>query len=461
MSNSLKSNWDVIVVGGGPAGFFAAIHCAELNPKLNVLIIEKASQTLGKVIISGGGRCNVTHACFEPAELITHYPRGGNELRGAFTRFQPKDTVKWFESRGVKLKTEADGRMFPSTDDSNTIAECLRQSAREAGVKMELGTSLLNVEKGSRGGFRLEVRKEASVLPLQTKKLLLATGSDRKTLEVVKSLGHSIEEPVPSLFTFNIKDKRIDGLAGVSVENVTLKMDAITTRGAMLITHWGLSGPAVLRLSAWGARELFEKKYRAKLIVNWLDEYSFDKTLDILQKNKDWKENARKKIMTNPAFSQIPVRLWKQLVHFIGEKNWGDVSKAELRKLAQEITAGEFTITGKGQFKEEFVTCGGVSLKEVDFKTMQSRVVDDLYFAGEVLDIDGITGGFNFQSSWTTGWLAGNACPHPTLAHVSQRDREFNRSSASRRVVSANSQHLLRPNARQFFRLRFSQYKSL
>jgi predicted Rossmann fold flavoprotein len=409
MSNLLKPNWDVIVVGGGPAGFFAAIRCAESNPKLDVLIIEKASQTLGKVIISGGGRCNVTHACFEPAQLITNYPRGGNELRGAFTRFQPKDTVQWFESRGVKLKTEADGRMFPSTDDSNTIADCLRESAREAGVRVELRTSLLGVEKSSKGGFRLEVRNETETFLLQTKKLLLATGSDRKTLEVVQSLGHTVVKAVPSLFTFNIKDKRIHGLSGVSVENVTLKMDSIATRGAMLITHWGLSGPAVLRLSAWGARELFEKKYRATLIVNWLDDYSFDKALDILQKNKDWKENARKKVSTNPAFSQIPVRLWKQLVHFVGEKNWGDVSKAELRKLAEDLTTGEFEIQGKGQFKEEFVTCGGVSLKEVDFKTMQSRVVDNLFFAGEVLDIDGITGGFNFQSSWTTGWLAGSA----------------------------------------------------
>jgi predicted Rossmann fold flavoprotein len=409
MSNLLKPNWDVIIVGGGPAGYFAAIRCAELNPKLNVLVIEKASQTLGKVLISGGGRCNVTHACFEPAQLITYYPRGGNELRGAFSRFQPRDTVKWFEARGVKLKTEADGRMFPSTDDSNTIAECLRESAREAGVRVELRASLLKVEKGSRGRFRLEVRSEANVFPLQTKKLLIATGSDRKTLETIQLLGHTIVEPVPSLFTLNIKDKRIDGLSGVSVEAVTLKMDSITTRGAMLVTHWGLSGPAVLRLSAWGARELFEKKYRARLSVNWLDEYSFEKALEVLQHNKDWQENARKKVLSTPAFSQIPVRLWKQLAHFIGEKNWGDVSKAELRKLAGELTAGEFEIRGKGQFKEEFVTCGGVSLKEVDFKTMQSRVVENLFFAGEVLDIDGITGGFNFQSSWTTGWLAGSA----------------------------------------------------
>ena len=414
MSNSRKPNWDVIIAGGGPAGFFAAIRCAELNPKLSVLIIEKASQSLGKVLISGGGRCNVTHACFDPAKLITFYPRGGNELRGAFSRFQPKDTVAWFESRGVKLKTEPDGRMFPITDSSETIAECLRGATKKAGVKVQVGTNLLGVEKSPRGGFRLEVRSEAQISYFQTKKLLIATGSDSKTREIIQSLGHSIMEPVPSLFTFNIKDTRIDGLAGVAMENVTVKMDSVTQSGPLLITHWGVSGPAVLRCSAWGARELHAKKYQAKLIVNWLGDYSFDKALDVLQKNKEWHENVRKKVHTQQAFSQVPARLWKQLVHFIGEKNWGDVSKAELRKLAQELTAGEFEIAGKGQFKEEFVTCGGVNLKEVDFKTMQSRIVDGLFFAGEVLDIDGITGGFNFQSSWTTGWLAGNALTEQT-----------------------------------------------
>lgn len=404
----MKNEWDVIIAGGGPAGFFAAIRCAELNPKLKVLIIEKASQTLGKVIISGGGRCNVTHACFEPTKLISFYPRGGNELRGAFTKFQPQDTIQWFEWRGVKLKTESDNRIFPVTDDSNTIANCLRQSAENARVQVKTGINLLGVEK-NKSGFNLEVRGQGKVHYLQTEKLLLATGSDSKTREIVKSLGHSIVEPVPSLFTFNIKDKRIDGLAGVSVENATLKMDSVTTQGAILITHWGLSGPAVLRCSAWGARILFDKKYNSPLIINWLDDYTFDSALEVLQKNKDWHENARKKIATQPAFSQIPLRLWKQLAEFVGDKNWGDISKTELRKLAQELTAGEFKIQGKGIFKEEFVTCGGVSLKEVDFKTMQSRIVNNLFFAGEVLDIDGITGGFNFQSSWTTGWLAGSA----------------------------------------------------
>ena len=408
MARSIQPNWDIIIVGGGPAGFFAAIHCAA-DKNQRVLIIEKANQTLGKVLISGGGRCNVTHACFDPAQLITYYPRGGSALRGAFTRFQPADTVKWFESHGVRLKTEVDGRMFPVTDSSATIAECLRESAKQLGVEVQMRLSLQKVENDPGNGFRLSVQKEADVFHLQTKKLLLATGSDTKTLESIKSLGHSIVEPVPSLFTFNIKDKRLEGLAGVSVEAVTLKMNALTQRGPLLITHWGLSGPAVLKLSAWGARDLYENKYHSLLKINWLNDHTFDKALDVLQKHKDWPENTRKKVGTLPVFSQIPARLWKQLVNFIGEKNWADVSKAELRRLATELTAGEFMITGKGQFKEEFVTCGGVSLDEVDFKTMQSRIVSGLYFAGEVLDIDGITGGFNFQSAWTTGWLAGGA----------------------------------------------------
>lgn len=407
-------NWDVVIAGGGPAGFFAAIRCAELNPQLNILIIERASQTLGKVLISGGGRCNVTHACFDPAELITYYPRGGAALRGAFTRFQPADTVKWFEEHGLKLKTEADNRMFPVTDSAESVANCLRDAAKSAGVKVHLGTSLLKVDKQRTDGFRMETMKEAKTLILQSKKLLIATGSDAKTRDVVRSLGHSVEEAVPSLFTFNVNDARIDGLAGVSLDNVSLKMDALTQRGPMLITHWGLSGPAVLRLSAWGARILFDKKYRSTLTINWLGDYRLDSALEVLLHSKDWHENTRKKVSAQPAFSQIPIRLWKQLTQFIGDKNWGDVSKAELRRLAGELTAAEFTIEGKGQFKEEFVTCGGVKLNEVDFKTMQSRIVDDLFFAGEVLDIDGITGGFNFQSSWTTGWLAGNALSSST-----------------------------------------------
>ena len=405
----IAPNWDVVIAGGGPAGFFAGIRCAELNSSLRILILERARQTLGKVLISGGGRCNVTHACFEPAKLVTYYPRGAAELRGAFTRFQPADTVNWFEERGVKLKTESDGRMFPVTDSSETIAACLRESARRAGVIVRTGISLKGAEKSSNNGFRLTVQREGEIIHLQSKKVLIATGSDSKTREIVKSLGHAIEEPVPSLFTFNVKDKRIEGLAGISVESVTLKMDSVVQSGPLLVTHWGLSGPAVLRVSAWGARTLHEKNYRAKLIVNWLGNYTFDKAVEVLQRHKDWHGNARKKVSAEPALTQLPLRLWKQLTQFIGEKNWADVSKAELRNLATELTTGEFRIEGKGQFKEEFVTCGGVELSEVDFKTMQSRLLEGLFFAGEVLDIDGLTGGFNFQSAWTTGWIAGNA----------------------------------------------------
>jgi predicted Rossmann fold flavoprotein len=408
-SSFVQTNWDVVIAGGGPAGFFAAIRCAELSPRLRVLILEKARQTLGKVLISGGGRCNVTHACFEPARLVAYYPRGAAELRGAFSRFQAADTVTWFEERGVKLKTESDGRIFPITDSSETIANCLRESAKRLGVTVRTGIKLQGTEKTPGNRFRLTAQREADILHIQTRKLLVATGSDSRTREIVQSLGHSIEEPVPSLFTFNIKDKRIEGLAGISVESVTLKTDSIVQSGPMLITHWGLSGPAVLRVSAWGARILHEKKYRATLIVNWLGDYTVDRALEVLQRHKDWRANARKKVSIEPAFTQLPLRLWKQLTGSMAEKNWADISKTELRDLAAELTRGEFLIEGKGQFKEEFVTCGGVKLNEVDFKTMQSRLVDGLFFAGEVLNIDGLTGGFNFQSAWTTGWLAGNA----------------------------------------------------
>jgi predicted Rossmann fold flavoprotein len=408
MSTS-SSSWDVIIAGGGPAGFFAAIRCAELNPHLSVLIIEKSSQTLSKVLVSGGGRCNVTHACFDPAQLITYYPRGGMALRGPFTRFQPQDTVQWFASRGVPLKTEADGRMFPTTDSSETVANCLRETAKKVGVTVMIGMKLLKVEKNPKGGFKLGVRQEAQELTLKAQRLVIATGSDSQTRTILESLGHTVEEPVPSLFTFNVKDPRLDGLAGVSVENVTVTMRDLTQRGPLLITHWGLSGPAILRLSAWGARQLFETNYRSTLTVNWLGDLGLEKTLEVLQRHKDWHENARRKVGAQSAFTRIPIRLWKQLTQFIGEKNWADVSKSELRRLANELVAGEFRIDGKGQFKDEFVTCGGVRLDEVDFKTMQSRRVDGLFFAGEALDIDGVTGGFNFQAAWTTGWLAGTA----------------------------------------------------
>lgn len=410
MVKQTSTDWDVIIVGGGPAGFFAAIRCAEQNNNLRVLILEKAQQTLAKVLISGGGRCNVTHACFDPAQLIAYYPRGGAALRGAFTRFQPADTVKWFEARNVKLKAEADGRMFPVTNSSKTIADCLRESASRAGVVVQTGIGLKGLARHPEGGFTLTVQDASHTIHLTTRQLLIATGGNLQAQEMLKTLGHSFAAHAPSLFTFNISDPRIEGLAGVAMENVTVKLDSLTQRGPLLITHWGMSGPAILKLSAWGARLLFEKQYRATLQVNWLGDTTLEQAFEVLHRHKFMPENIRKKAINQPAFAQIPVRLWKQLAQDTAkDKSWGEVSKAELRQLAQELTAGQFLISGKGQFKDEFVTCGGIKLDEVDFKTMQSRLIPGLYFAGEVLDIDGVTGGFNFQSAWTTGWLAGSA----------------------------------------------------
>ncbi len=424
--------WDVVIIGGGPAGIFAAIRCAELansrSAPLRVLVLERSRRPLGKVLISGGGRCNVTHACFEPAQLVGYYPRGGAALRGAFSRFQPRDTVQWFEKRGVTLKTEADGRMFPVTDNSETIANCLLDAARRERVVLWPETALQRAETlpnapDSSPRFRLGLwranleREEA----LTARNLLFATGSDSFAHGLIASFGHKLSSPVPSLFTFNIVDKRLSDLAGVSVTSAALrlvtgsaseKISIPPQQGPLLITHWGLSGPAALRLSAWGARWLRERQYRAGLLVNWLNLVTTEKALETLQQHKNLPENARKKPAAQAVFPQIPIRLWKRLVEAAGiaeNQNWADISKPSLRRLAEELTAGRYEISGKGQFKDEFVTCGGVCLDEVDFKTMQSRLAPGLYFAGEVLDIDGLTGGFNFQNAWTTGWLAGSA----------------------------------------------------
>lgn len=412
MSDKIFPVWDIVIAGGGPAGFFAAIQCAKLAPRLRILIIEKSMRPLGKILISGGGRCNVTHACYDPAQLVQFYPRGGAALRGAFTRFQPADTIKWFENHGVRLKTEPDNRVFPVSDSSETIADCLTQAARAAEIKIHSSTSLLGAKPCAEGGFDLEIQTarapQTGTSRIHTKILLFATGSDPKTRAILSSLGHGIIAPVPSLFSFRIKDERLAELAGVSVEDVTLKLKNYVQRGALLITHWGISGPAVLKLSAWAARTLFESNYRDQLTINWLGTLTSESALLILQRNRDWRENASKKVSAQPAFTQIPLRLWKRLTLFLADKNWGDLSRTDLKNLSLALTAGTFEILGKGQYKDEFVTCGGVDLKQVDFKTMQSRLIPGLFFAGEVLDIDGITGGFNFQSAWTTGWLAGN-----------------------------------------------------
>lgn len=415
----------VVVIGGGAAGFFGAVACATSHPRTQVTLLEAGHQPLAKVRVSGGGRCNVTHACFDAAQLVQYYPRGGKALRGALTRFQPKDTVAWFESHGVELKTEADGRMFPVTDSSETIVNCLTNAAEDAGVRVYAGTPVKSVRRRDslqplliKGGsmseddqFEVEL-KTGEVI--ECDRLLLATGSNPQAYRWLKDLGHTVEPPVPSLFTFNLPDPRLQDLAGVSVSEAQVRLpDAgkhlSPQTGPLLITHWGLSGPAVLKLSAWGARFLQEHHYQTPLLVNWLpqhNEESLRKTLLAV------KSQLPQRLIISSCPVSIPKRLWTSLVTAVGistEERWAEVSKKALNGLIQELIQGRYVIKGKGVFKEEFVTCGGVRLKEVDFKTMQSRLVPGLYFAGEILDIDGVTGGFNFQSAWTTAWLAGQA----------------------------------------------------
>ena len=407
---------NVVVVGGGAAGFFGAIASAEANPGARVLLLEAARQPLTKVRISGGGRCNVTHACFDPALLVQNYPRGGKALRGAFSRFQPQDTVNWFAARGVTLKTEADGRMFPVTDDSATIADCLLHAAQDARVDLRTGVAVQQVEV-SEHGFSLQLRSGQEI---HCDRLLLATGSNPNGYAIARHLGHTIHPPVPSLFTFNLRDARLEGLAGVAVPNVHLRLQvgdlpAFEQTGALLITHWGVSGPAVLKLSAWAARALHDHHYQATLRINWVPQSKPDALRQQLQAVRS--QLARKTVTANCPV-MIPRRLWEKLTTHVGIQagdadgngdRWAELSNKTLNALLHELTQGQYTVQGKGVFKDEFVTCGGVDLKEVDFKTLQSRRCPGLYLAGEILDIDGITGGFNFQSAWTTGWLAGQA----------------------------------------------------
>ncbi|MDB6094254.1 MAG: hypothetical protein JWM32_1816 [Verrucomicrobia bacterium] len=405
----------VVIVGGGAAGFFAAIACAEkLGANGSVTLYEATAHPLAKVRVSGGGRCNVTHACFEPRELVKRYPRGGRELLGAFHRFQPRDTVEWFAARGVETKAEDDGRMFPVTDDSATIVECLTTAAARAGVTVITSLGVRKVEKLSRAeaspDFWITLTDASTV---RCERLLLATGGNKSSagLVIAEALGHTIVPPVPSLFTFHIDDKRLEGLSGVSVENAATSVPGTKLResGPLLITHWGLSGPAVLKLSAWGARELAERHYEFPVVVNFSPAHTRDSLVRELSGVRE--KNLRKQIATWSPL-EMPQRLWERWVGASGidpATPWAQVGNAALGMLATQVTAAEFKVVGKSLFKEEFVTCGGVRLSEVDFRTMESRACPGLFFAGEVLDVDGITGGFNFQSAWTTGWLAGNA----------------------------------------------------
>lgn len=399
----------VVVIGGGAAGFFGAIACAKAHPHTQVTLLEASRQPLAKVRISGGGRCNVTHACFEPAGLVQNYPRGGKALRGAFSRFQSKDTVAWFADRGVKLKTEPDGRMFPITDSSETIVDCLMKAASSVGVEVRTGAAVVSVSRQT-SGFEIVLRS-GEILHCDC--VLLATGSSQIGYQIAKTLGHQIEDPVPSLFTFNVLDRQLRDLAGVSVDvQLRLSLNGKTQleqTAPLLITHWGLSGPAVLKLSAWGARILHDSQYQATLLINWLPEYNPEVLRQMLLLVKT--EAAKKAILLHRGVD-LPHRLWQYLVNRVGigeEDRWAEISNKALNQLIQELTQGQYLIQGKGVFKEEFVTCGGVNLKEVNFKTMESRCCPGLYFAGEILDIDGVTGGFNFQSAWTTAYLAGEA----------------------------------------------------
>lgn len=417
-------------MGGGAAGYFAAIACAEkLGAAGDVTIYEATAHPLAKVRVSGGGRCNVTHACFEPRELVQQYPRGGRELRGAFHRWQPRDTVEWFAARGVELKTEEDGRMFPVTDDSATIVECLQRAAQTAGVQL-LTMGVRKAERVSRPGgepdFWVTLTDGSGV---RCDRLLLATGGSRSSagFTIAEALGHAIEPLVPSLFTFHIDDARLIGLSGVSVGNAetSVRGTPLRTSGPLLITHWGLSGPAVLKLSAWGARELAAVKYEFGLNVNFVPPYTRDSLVRELAGVRE--KNQRKQIATWSPLA-LPQRLWERFVTAAGiapATPWTGVANAALATLASQLVAAEFQVVGKSLFKEEFVTCGGVRLSEVDFRTMESRPCPGLHFAGEVLDIDGVTGGFNFQSAWTTGMLAG-------LAMAGETDVSGQRSEVSR-----------------------------
>jgi predicted Rossmann fold flavoprotein len=400
----------IVIVGGGAAGFFAALACAEVRSGANILILEKTPHFLSKVKISGGGRCNVTHACFDAREFTTRYPRGERALIAPFQQFQAADTVAWFERHGVKLKTEADGRMFPTTDSSQTIIDCLINAANAAGIKLKTNRGVESIVKKSGGGFELKLSTGETQAG---DKLLLATGGCRTPAlgQLAVSLGHTLEPPVPSLFTFHIEIPWLRELAGVSLETVEVSVPEtkLHERGALLLTHWGLSGPAILRLSAWGARELHDRNYHFPLQINWLPQMNAEKLAAEFQKQRKLQPA---KFIVNTPLAKLPARLWEQLVLASGiarATRWAALSGGAQHKLIQQLLRSELPVTGKSLNKDEFVTCGGVKLNEINFKTMESRICPGLFFAGEVLDIDGITGGFNFQAAWTTGWLAGCA----------------------------------------------------
>ena len=401
----MNQNFDIIIVGGGAAGFFTAINTVEKNPKLKVAILERGKDVLSKVRVSGGGRCNVTHACFEPNELVKFYPRGEKELRGPFHQFCSGDTIEWFSNHGVALKIEDDGRMFPVSNSSQTIIDCFLQVTQKLGIAVLTGQSVQSIFKKD-NFWKVETQSETYI----AEKLILATGSNPKIWEMLQTFGHAIVSPVPSLFTFNIKDARIAELPGVAANvMVKVKDSKLTATGPLLITHWGMSGPAILKLSAWGARILHDKNYQFTISVNWLNDVA---TEDVEKNLKELKQEHAKKAVSKKSPFVFPNRLWESLVlasSIESETKWADISKIQLQNLAHQLTNSSFQVNGKSTFREEFVTAGGIDLKEINFKTMESKVQENLYFAGEIVNIDAITGGFNFQNAWTSGFIVANA----------------------------------------------------
>ncbi|MDO6738391.1 NAD(P)/FAD-dependent oxidoreductase [Wenyingzhuangia sp. 2_MG-2023] len=402
----MKQHYDVLIVGGGAAGFFTAINTKEKNRNLSVCILEKGKEVLQKVKISGGGRCNLTHACFDPKELTEFYPRGKRELLGAFHQFMTGDTMEWFENRGVPLKIEADNRIFPESNSSQSIIDCFLETSKNLGITISKNTGVLSITK------------QEDVWKLQTKegtyscdKLVITAGSSKPVWKLLTELGHSIVEPVPSLFTFNIKDPLLTDLPGVAVQNVevSIKDTKLTSTGPLLITHWGTSGPAVLKLSAFGAVLLAEKEYQYQVKVNWLS-CNRQQALDILFQFK--KREVKSLLEKRSPFETISKRLWSRFLEICeidGQGKWADVSNKKLEFLADKLTATIFHAQGKSTFKDEFVTAGGIKLKEVNFKKFESKLHENLFFAGEILNIDAVTGGFNFQNAWTGGWIVSEA----------------------------------------------------
>lgn len=395
--------YDIIIVGGGAAGFFTAITIGEDHPKLRIGILERGKEVLTKVRISGGGRCNVTHACFDPNELVKFYPRGEKELRGPFHTFAAGDTITWFEKHGVELKIEEDGRMFPVSNSSQTIIDCFLNAAKNCKIDVLTAQSVQSIFR-SETAWKIDTPNEQ----YSAEKLVLATGSNPKMWEMATQFGHTIVNPVASLFTFNIKDGRIKDLPGVATP-ATVKVNGtkLVSNGPLLVTHWGMSGPGILKLSAWGARILAEKGYNFTITVNWLDNADTEETESQL---RHLKTQQPKKTVASKSPFEIPNRLWDSLVLASGippETKWADLNRAQLEQLSLQLTKCEFAVNGKSTFKDEFVTAGGIDLREINFKTMESKIQPSLYFAGEILNIDAITGGFNFQNAWTGAYILG------------------------------------------------------